>query len=64
MNRFRKMLKCYRLEAQLTTAAMAREIGIPRTTLDQFERRNNGTKSRVLAKLLCYALSDETQPRH
>jgi DNA-binding XRE family transcriptional regulator len=64
MEVFREMLKLYRTTNNLTTTELARTIGIPRSTLSQFESRRDGTKGTTLARMLCWALNDPSVRRH
>lgn len=58
MTRLRLMLKLYREHTGVSVAELARQIRIPRTTMDQLLLRSGNTKGGTLAKLLIWALSD------
>lgn len=63
MTNFREMLRCYRATHHIGTAELARRMGIPRSTLAQFEARATGTSGATLARMLCWALGTVSNSR-
>jgi DNA-binding XRE family transcriptional regulator len=62
MKNLREMVKAYRSEHNLSTRQLAETIGLPRTTLNRFERNSDGMSAESLAVMVCWLLSDGRRP--
>lgn len=59
MKNLREMVKAYRSTHSLSTRELAGEIGIPRATLNRFERSSDGMSAESLAIMICWLLAKE-----
>jgi transcriptional regulator with XRE-family HTH domain len=59
MKNLREMVKAYRSAHNLSTRELAGEIGIPKATLNRFERSSDGMSAESLATMICWLLSKD-----
>lgn len=62
MKNLREMVRCYRSTHNMSTRQLAGNIGIPRATLNRFERSSDGMGADSLARLICWMLSNPRRP--
>jgi transcriptional regulator with XRE-family HTH domain len=58
MDHLREMIRCYRSVNGLSVRDTARRIGISPSTLNRFERLDDGMSAESLSKVLVWALSE------